>query len=76
MHTHAQASKGWKGTDRKVTTLRSKCGVFEGGGDALVLQAQGACETLILLSLPFSLRKQGMHLLVRTGHRGIVVART
>lgn len=35
-----------------------------------------ACENDFLLSVPFSLRKQGMHLLVRTGHKGKVAART
>lgn len=70
VHTGAQTSKGWTRTGRKVMTRRSKCGFFQGGGDALVLQAQGACENLILLPLPFSRRKQGMHLLVKTGHGG------
>ena len=45
-----------------------------GVGKGLALQAQKGGENRILLPLPFPLRKQRMHLPLRTGHRGKAAA--
>lgn len=60
-----------------VSSLSSTGGRGRGTvGKVLALQVQRDGENHILLPLPFPLRKQGMHLLLRTVHRGKAAART